>query len=604
LNQWFWLFPGGRFSLIFEAATNKAELILKQNHLKKVIVSRYMLAVAGGLLLALALPKAGVAGLAWVAPGLILFAAISNSFRQSFRIGYVAGLAYYLTSLYWLLHIPFPAGAVAGWLALGAFLALYPAVWTSLCWAIFPHRQARSVMAAEAPGELALPAGNQMLQAFLATPLPLRIAWAFACAVIWVALEMIVARLFTGFPWNLAGASQYKVLPLIQIASVTGVYGVSFLLVWFSVSLASASLNLVANPTRSKAWIGDLALPFTALIAVVAFGSAKIGQSKPPARTLKAVLVQPSIPQTLIWDTNQNAIRFEQLIALSKKGLIETPDARLLIWPEAAVPDLLRYNPAIHQAVTNLAITHGVWMIVGADDAALRPGTENEVDYFNSSFLITPRGDLAGEYRKRQLVVFGEYVPLERWLPFMKYLTPVGGSFTAGLRPAQFLIPELQAKTSVLICFEDVFPHLAREYVEPDTDFLLNLTNNGWFGESAAQWQHAANAVFRAVENRLPLVRCANNGLTCWVDAFGGMHEVYYQGSTDIYGPGFKTADVPLLSEGEARELTFYTRHGDVFGWACVAGAGLILLGAGLRKRGKFFEPEEKASKETMASAA
>jgi apolipoprotein N-acyltransferase len=303
---------------------------------------------------------------------------------------------------------------------------------------------------------------------------------------------------------------------------------------------------------------------------------------------LKAVLIQPSIPQTLIWDTSQNAARFEQLMSLSDRALTETPDAQLLVWPEAAIPELLRYDLKTYRAITNLAVAHGVWAIVGADDAVLRPGSDdNEADYFNSSFLITPRGELAAEYRKRQLVIFGEYVPLERWLPFMKHLTPVGGSFTSGLHPTPFAMPELEAKTSVLICFEDVFPHLAREYVQPDTDFLLNLTNNGWFGESAAQWQHAANAVFRAVENRLPLVRCANNGLTCWVDAFGGMHEVNFPNTSDIYGPGFKTAAIPLLPAGETRELTFYTRHGDVFGWGCMALSGVVLISAAVSMRAR-----------------
>ncbi len=185
---------------------------------------------------------------------------------------------------------------------------------------------------------------------------------------------------------------------------------------------------------------------------------------------------------------------------------------------------------------------------------------------------------MVAAYRKRQLVIFGEYTPLERFLPFVKYLTPIGGSFTAGREPHPFPLTSLQAKTSVLICFEDIFPQLVREYVEEDTDFLLNLTNNGWFGESAAQWQHAANAVLRAVENHIPLVRCANNGLTCWVDSFGGMHDVYFPNTTDIYGVGFKVVDVPLLAPGERRALTFYTLHGDVFGWSCVGITGFVLL--------------------------
>jgi apolipoprotein N-acyltransferase len=189
-------------------------------------------------------------------------------------------------------------------------------------------------------------------------------------------------------------------------------------------------------------------------------------------------------------------------------------------------------------------------------------------------------------YRKRRLVIFGEYIPLERWLPFMKYLTPVGGSFGVGTNAVPFTMPELSAKTSVLICFEDIFPHLARRDVQPDTDFLLNLTNNGWFGESAAQWQHAANALFRAVENGLPLVRCGNNGLTCWIrknGAFGPIREVAVEGADAVYGRAYKVADIPLQSRAARRTPTFYTRHGDWFGWGCVLLVGGLLAGTQLR---------------------
>jgi apolipoprotein N-acyltransferase len=147
-----------------------------------------------------------------------------------------------------------------------------------------------------------------------------------------------------------------------------------------------------------------------------------------------------------------------------------------------------------------------------------------------------------------------------------------------------FRVPELRVKFSVLICFEDVFPHGVREYVDEDTDFLLNLTNNGWFGESAAQWQHAASAVFRAVENGVPLVRCANNGLTCWVDPQGRLHEVYFPGTKDIYGPGVKLVQAPLLA-GRKRAPTFYWRHGDVFGWSCVGWCVLVVGRTFLRRK-------------------
>jgi apolipoprotein N-acyltransferase len=140
-------------------------------------------------------------------------------------------------------------------------------------------------------------------------------------------------------------------------------------------------------------------------------------------------------------------------------------------------------------------------------------------------------------------------------------------------------------KVSVLICFEDTFPHLAREYVSDDTDFLVNLTNNGWFDESAAQWQHAVTALFRAVENGVPLVRCANNGLTCWVDAGGRIRQFYESPGRGIYGAGFMIAHVPVLSPGQTREPTFYRRHGDLFGWCCVGITVLRLGGSFLKQR-------------------
>jgi apolipoprotein N-acyltransferase len=202
-----------------------------------------------------------------------------------------------------------------------------------------------------------------------------------------------------------------------------------------------------------------------------------------------------------------------------------------------------------------------------------------DLDYFNSAFAISPDGKLTGMYRKRQLVIFGEYIPFVKQMPFMKYLSPIGETgFTPGTKPIPFRLDSLDLVASVLICFEDTFPHLVREYVEPNTDVLVNLTNNGWFGESAAQWQHAATAVFRAVENRIPLVRCANNGLTCWVDSTGAMHDVRFEGSTDIYKAGFKIVNVPVLAAGETRSLSLYTRYGDVFGWTCVTLIALNLL--------------------------
>ncbi len=522
---------------------------------------RWLTAIGAGLLLAVSFPKFGLAGAAWLAPGLLLFTTLGQGGGRAFRLGYVAGLAQYLASLYWLLNIPVSVAPIFGWLALSAYLALYPALWVWLCWKIFPTRPL--------PAELSPILTLNWFQ---------RAGWLLACAALWVALEMVLGRFLTGYPWLFLGMSQYKILPLIQIASVTGIYGVSFLVAWFSVSLASAGIALLARSTKRWDFAADLRLPLLVVAAVVIFGVFKFANwPVPQQRELKVALVQPSIPQTMIWDSKDNTNRFNQLLRLSELALATRPD--LLIWPEAAVPEMLRYDEPTLAAVTKLAREHQVWMIVGSDDAepSKDPATPKGTDYFNSSFLVSPTGQLVAKYDKRRLVIFGEYVPLARWLPFLKYFTPIQGGFTAGDKPVFFEMPALRAKVSVLICIEDAFPHLAREYVRDDTDFLVNLTNDGWFGEGAAQWQHAANAVFRAVENDVPLVRCTNNGLTCWIDRFGVMREVYFGDSPDIYAAGFKTAKIPLLSTKERRAPTFYNRHGDWFGWGCVGVAAILL---------------------------
>jgi apolipoprotein N-acyltransferase len=397
---------------------------------------------------------------------------------------------------------------------------------------------------------------------------------------------MVQARLFTGFPWNFLGASQYQMLPVIQIASFTGVYGVSFLAVWFSVSLIGAAAVVLRRSQRPRQWMGEIILPLLAATGVAFFGIRQFVQPTVPPTQVKIALVQPSIPQQMIWLPEESARRFEQLLQLSERALTNgamKPD--LLVWPEAAVPGYLRWDTNIHRAVTNLARRHQVWLVLGSDDAAPRAGDPFEHDVFNASFLIGPDGEFRASYRKRRLVIFGEYLPFVRWLPFLERWTGMG-SFAAGREVVPFRVPELGLKTSVLICFEDVFPHLVREDVDDDTDFLLNLTNNGWFGESAAQWQHAANAIFRAVENGVPLVRCSNNGITCWVTPQGQMRDPYLPGTLDAYGAGFKVVQVPLLG-GKKREPTFYRRHGDVFGWSCVVWSVLVVGRVFIRRRRK-----------------
>ena len=525
------------------------------------IRSGYLLAIGAGLLLAAAFPKIGIAGFAWVAPALVLFAAHGKNSGDAFRAGYVAGISFWLASLYWLLLIPVAGYPILGWVALSVFVALYFGIWTRLL-----------------AGKIGIGSWAQ------------RNLWSLAGAAIWVALEMIRARFLGGFPWNLLGTSQFKLVPLIQIVSVTGVYGISFLVVWASLALFSAGRMIFSKPNSRFAWQPEIFLPLFVVAGLFAFGEIKLDQQNPPASTLRITLIQPSVPQNLIWDESQNANRFQQLLELSENALTNKTD--LLIWPEAAVPELSTNN---YIAITNLVRAHHVWMIFNADDVVPRANATNEYDndYFNSAFLFDPDGNCAGIYHKRKLVIFGEYIPLVRWLPFVKWFTPITGGYEAGNFPVQFEInsgvrrhvgalesgdTSPHSKVAPLICFEDMFPQTARGSVQGDTDFLVNLTNDGWFGDGAEQWQQAAAGIFRAVENGVPLVRCCNNGVTCWIDAHGRVRQIFKDKTGGIYGVGAMTIELPLPDEKPAP--TFYNRHGDWFGWSCV-----ILVAAIMARR-------------------
>ena len=554
------------------------------------------MAVLAGLVWALAFPPVSAAGMGWVAPLLLALPGLAVSGGRAFRLGWLAGWVHHLATLVWLLWNPFPAGAAAGWVALSAFLALYPATWAWLLRRWLPGGRAE--------GENAPPGWRRLAEGGGAR----RAAWALAGAAAWVALEMAQARVLTGFPWNFLGVSQVADLPLIQVASWTGVYGVSFVMVWLSLALLGGGVTAGVRLQGAKPAVRRLAGPGglaarEVLPAALAVGALWLWGGRElldagaggGGRKLRVALVQPSIPQRLIFDPAEATRRFEQLLELTDLALAADPD--LLVWPEAALPSLSREQYA--KLVTRIR-SGRAWMILGGDDVRPNPEHPDRVDWFNAAFLLSPRSGLKAVYHKQRLVIFGEYVPLQEWLPWLGWLTPVTASFRAGRGPVPFRLTPFGVTTSVLICFEDTFARLARRHATADTDFLLNLTNDAWFGETAAQWQHLAAATFRAVENRLPLVRCANNGISGWVTAHGAWRNLAFGPGTRVYDRGFKIIEVPLGPS--PRPLTFYTRHGDVFGWTCVA-VSVVLLG-GIRPRRPRGRPENDAPGETAPASA
>ena len=299
---------------------------------------------------------------AWIAPALILAAAFGKTGGPAFRIGYVAGTTSSgWASLYWLLLIPVTGFPILGWVALSAFVALYFGIWTWLF-----------------AGKIGVGSWTQ------------RNLWALAGAATWVALEMIRARFLGGFPWNLLGTSQFQLTPLIQIASITGVYGVSFLVVWVSLSLFSAARAIFSKPDSRFAWQPEVFLPLLVIAILFAIGSLQMRTPPNPSAApalLRITMIQPSVPQTLIWDSGANSNRFQQLLAVTKQALTNRTD--LLIWPESALPD---FDDASYAAITNLVRAHHVWMIFSADDVVSKanPTAADRYDIYNSAFLLIP----------------------------------------------------------------------------------------------------------------------------------------------------------------------------------------------------------------------
>jgi apolipoprotein N-acyltransferase len=381
-----------------------------------------------------------------------------------------------------------------------------------------------------------------------------------------VATELLRAHTFFEFPWCLLGYSQHAFLPVIQIASVTAVYGVSFLLAAFSSFLAYAALE-TRTPRRRAA------VAAAVLVAGVAWAGGAWAMSRPIPETGRIVvgLVQGGIRQEDKWvpeNAWDNVGRHLQLTEqAAQRG------ARLVVWPESAVPFLFDEDDALSALLRETVRRRGIYLFFGNDDRE-RTG-EGRGRVYVGAKLLTPSGELALRYRKIQLVPFGEYVPLQP-------LFTLGGRFAAKLvQQVSDFSPGREAVTGELdghriggyICYEAIFPGLVRRFAANGAELLVNVTNDAWYGTTSAPEQHMAMAALRAVENRRYMVRAANTGITAVVDPWGRVLE-----PTRLFDRAVLVREVPFVSG-----TSFYTRHGDLFARACAALA-LALVAATLRR--------------------
>ena len=404
--------------------------------------------------------------------------------------------------------------------------------------------------------------------AWLAKRMPVAAALGAPC--LWVALELIRGHFLSGLPWMLLGYSQYQWLPVIQIADITGVYGVSFLVVLVNAALAELFLlgwrRFRRQPLPGVPWHAPAAAVL-AMTASLAYGQLALsGGIRPDAPSLAVGLVQPNIDQAHKWDEayrRETLDRYTRLTADAAKGV------DLLLWPEAATPFFFEEQPLYRLEVAALVHRHGAPLLFGSP--ALRRYPNGRPYLLNSAYLLSPDGTIAGRYDKRHLVPFGEYIPLHSSvLFFLDKLVEGIGDFEAGTTPTVFTPPGRpgapQLKVSVVICYEVIFPELVREFVAQGATLMTTITNDAWFGASSAPYQHFAMAVFRSVENRVAFARSANTGISGLIDPSGRILL-----ATPIFTEQAAAGRLPL------RDIrSFYTGYGDVFAYACVIITALL----------------------------
>jgi apolipoprotein N-acyltransferase len=388
-------------------------------------------------------------------------------------------------------------------------------------------------------------------------------------ASLWVALELLRTHFLSGLPWALLGYSQYQWLPVIQFADITGVYGVSFLIVLVNSALASLiiwGIKQQRSPGISFPW-STLFTTVTTLALVLLYGVWTLhtqSKTESQAPQLNIGLVQANIDQAHKWDEAYRQQTLHRYIDLSRRA---AQNVDLLVWPEAATPFLFEREPAYQGEV--LQIAHDAQSPLLFGSPALRHEKDGTPYLLNSAYLLTQSGTIAGRYDKRHLVPFGEYIPLRTLLFFLDKLVVGIGDFKTGTGPLTMTLPKNGslpgARFGVAICFEVIFPDEVRQMVNEGADFLVTITNDAWFGNSVAPYQHFGMVVLRAVENRTAFARAANTGISGFIAPDGRI-----LAATPIFTQEAITGTIPFR-----RTTTFYTTFGDVFAWACVIMATL-----------------------------
>ena len=484
---------------------------------------RYLFAAGSGILLFCSFPSVNFFPLAWIGlvPLLVALDGVEN-WKMAFRIGYVSGFLFF-AGLLIAIALLYPYANIATTL-LGYFLLVG---YTALYFAVF------SVLVYHLPRQSG-------------------ILFPLGVATIWVSLEWVRGWLLTGFPWGNIGYSQWNYHAGIQIASIAGVFGVSFVIVFFNAGVATFI-------RRRHEWQKELVAVFApCLIAAITliYGYAAIGKSDNiESQSIEIALVPGNIPQLDKWNPKKFPSIFMKYLNMTEEAAKEQPD--VIVWPETTVRgqvlsgEWTNYNNHFKQMLGRIG---DIPMLIGSTDPDALGNLYNRV------ISVSSDGEIQGKYAKMQLVPFGEYVPLADFLPNFIQFSPFEHGKTHNLLPIRYVGEALPEKQNILIgtsiCFESSFPNHFRKFVREGADAMGILTNDAWFAGTALPELHLAMAPLRAVENRISVFRCANGGFTCAIDKYG---RIYTRFVTPKTSDEFLIADV-ALSDGKT---TLYTRYGD-----------------------------------------
>ena len=492
-----------------------------------------LFAVVSAALLALSFPKTEWSVLAWFAFVPFMVALDGKRPLAAFRAGYLFGLVFFTAAFYWFIHVTY-----AGTAALLLYLAVYGGLFGFL-YALFSRK------------------------AFVA-----RI---FLIPSSWVVLEFIRAHMITGFSWASLGHSQYANIALIQIADITGVAGVSFVVMMANVAIKELIGMRVRPPSEAlcRELARGVAIVCLFVVGSYGYGWYRLNQTMPSAGTLDVAVIQPNIPQEIKWLDEARVPILEKVKRISRRAASERPD--VIIWPETSFPGYVWEFPELFEDIKDFTESIQAPIVLGL---VTRIGDA----YYNTAAMVSRDGEMTVQHDKIHLVPFGEYIPLRSVFPFLSGLVPIG-DFTPGAQLTMFPATKNDGGAqplgafSVLICFEDTMSYLPRMFTAAGANLLVNITNDAWFQDTAAPFLHMIASVFCAVENRRGLVRAANTGVSCFINSYGRVvNAVRDTTGAMTYVSGYASETMALHTH-----KTFYTKYGDVFTYICF---GSILIGA------------------------